>query len=279
MCISITAAIRMPQLKRKPVGRTPLGSELETAVPDLLKKLGMAVESALPHREPFVGIGSSVSHNLGLRHAGFNAASFDAFPADLNELEQLGYLRYRQREPMAMFDLTLAGWRAYQDLKRGNGKPADSVVSESKLYWDVSGFEERHPDAHDAWSRGAAMLWEADPDSLLTDIGHRCRDATVFFGGSCLSIAKAPEPWPEAKKTKDRISLALQMRVPSGSRRLLLDALFAYWSELLKFSLRQDHGAERGSEHLGFEDARLLVTHALLVMTEIDRACFGPGAS
>lgn len=220
-----------------------------------------------------------MSHDLSLRHPGFGGASADAYPGDLSELEVLGYIRFQQRTPMAMFDLTSKGWRAYQDVKQGSGTTADSVVSESKLYWEVSGFQDRHPDAHNAWSRGAAMLWDAEPDSLLTDIGHRCREATVFFGESCLRLAKAPKPWPAANKTKDRISTTIDLRVGSESRRQLLDRMFAYWCELLEFSLRQDHGAERGLEHLSLEDARILVTHALLVMTEIDRACFSPNAS
>lgn len=248
----------------------------ETSSANLLKRLGVAFEATLPVREPFRATASSVSYDLSLRHPGLEGAQKAAYPADLQELESHGYIRYQHREPMAMFDLTTRGWRAYQELKRGEGTLAESVVSEAKLYLDVSGFRERHQQAHEAWSHAAARLWEADPDSTLTEIGHSCREATVYFGESCLTLANVPKPWPEAGKTKDRIERTLKLRVPSPSRRRLLTKMFAYWCELVEFSHRQDHGAERSTKHLSLDDARVLVSHALLAMTEIDRASFGP---
>ncbi len=147
------------------------------------------------------------------------------------------------------------------------------VESEIHRFLESADFAGRFPDAFRRWKDAEQELWSADEPPEFTDIGHRCREAMQYFA-SVLAQAELPDgDLPsEPAKTVDRIRAVLAERRFGDAHRAFLDALLGYWGVVNDLVMRQEHGGQKESEPLSWEDARRVVFHTAIVMFEIARS-------
>lgn len=171
------------------------------------------------------------------------------------------------------FDITPAGFRYYDYLKRSIGQPVQRVEETVKAYLESDRFQSRYAKAYIKWAQAEEMLWSSDTEKQLTTIGHLCREAMQHFATVLVERFQPAEVTDDISKTVKRISAVMEQHSAQASETTttLLKALLGYWAELNNSVQRQEHGAQKEGEPLKWEDARRVVFHTAVVMFEIDR--------
>ena len=138
----------------------------------------------------------------------------------------------------------------------------------------TEGFPQRYPTAYQKWTEAETALWKSDSEQYLTIIGHLCREAMQHFITGLVTRYRPPDVNPDPDKTRDRLGAVLTVAKPALSDSVsgFLDELWNYWYAVERLYQRQEHGAQKGNEPLGWDDARRVVFHTLMTMVEIDNA-------
>lgn len=226
------------------------------------------------HREKFIAMQIFGQSLAWVIHPGLPRDFEGAYMGDLEILaqERLINLSYGQGG-RASFDVTPLGFRYYKWLKQRAGETIQQVEQEIIGYLDSESFRKRYPNAFAKWREAASLLWEADTEQKLTVIGHLCREALQEFTTHLVGEFQPPDVDSEKSHTIARLKAVLERLIHLGStEKPFLDALISYWRTVNDLAQRQEHGAQREKEGLGWEDARRVVFHTALVMYEVARA-------
>ena len=171
------------------------------------------------------------------------------------------------------FDVTPEGFEHWEQIKAAQGSAVERVEEEVRSYLDAAAFRSRFGEAFDKWAQAEAHLWAADSAAQFTTIGHECREAIQMFGAAFANAAGAEaNDNPALNVDNLRRGLdAMRGRV-SETASAMLDALLAYWGTVTDLVQRQEHGAAKEGEPVGWEDARAVVFQTANVMFECARA-------
>jgi hypothetical protein len=250
--------------------RGPEGMYLENAQEELLSWM-VEAERSLPveHRGPFFLIQADGDAFL------VHSYVVERPHVRKGDLETLAEERLLRRDfggsGTPAYEVTPLG-RRYDAERKRSASEATTVVEDQILhYLDSDLFRVSFHDAYERWREAAEALWAADDEAQFTQIGHLCREAMQAFASSVTSATHVIGVPDDPTKTVARIRAALGTeRV--GSPAAFLDALLAYWGVTNDLVQRQEHGAQKEGESLGWEDARRVVFQTAIVMFEVARA-------
>jgi hypothetical protein len=206
----------------------------------------------------------------GLGEEGLRGVEDDDIPA----FEHAGLARVLTRgKNMIRFRLTPEGEAHYEATKTRAGEPVREVEEDTRGYLDSEPFRTRYKAAYRRFREAETLLWGPDSHDQLTAVGHHVREALQELATALVERHQPPSVNPNHAATIDRLSAVVRMhRHKLGERRSdLLDALFAYWREVVNLAQRQEHGGQKEGEALVWEDARRVVLHTMVVMVEVAR--------
>lgn len=171
------------------------------------------------------------------------------------------------------FYVTPEGFRYYEEMKRA-GAPVETIEEELRAHLSSDEFSRSFPEAYAKWSQAESLLWGTDSHQQLTTVGHLCREAVYAFAEELLLKHQIPQPHPPKTNVVARLRTAIEAKSATlgATERAFLEALVPYWGTISDLAQRQEHGAERDSDELLWEDARRLVFQTLIVFYEIHRA-------
>jgi len=233
------------------------------------------VDASRSSKEPFLML-----RTMGgewLQHAGFAGGKRDIDYGDAVVLQESGLLTVTHWGNHGAFHFVVSpfGLDAYETWRSELGEAAAVVEDEVRRFSESAGFQERHPKAYECWKSAADLLWTKNAEDRVSDIGHHCREATQEFAESLLTSMKLVPEEVDKQKTKNRLAQALTHAKGIGkfgdAAMGMLNAMSDYWDALSALVMRQEHGGTKEGEALGWDDARALVFHTLVVMTEFDR--------
>jgi hypothetical protein len=208
-----------------------------------------------------------------LIHPGF-PRDIGVYEGDLEVLESYGllYRTYGSKGGL-QFDITPEGYRTYEQLKKGEGLPAERIGIETRAYLEGSEFRSRYSVAYDKWAEAEGMLWSAEAKDQLTLIGHLIREAMQAFASSLVEMYRPPDVTADKSRDINRLRGVVAHVGPklSESVRLWLDSLANAWASASALAQRQEHGGQKEGRTLVWEDARRAVFAAAFAMFEIDR--------
>lgn len=245
--------------------------------PDLLPLLADLVEAyrSVPRseRRPILAFQTVSSYNLMLSHPGIAKDHPGAYPADLRELQGEGMITVNLESNGARFiDVTQKGLDAYVSYRTRPGRPGPQVEKAVSQYVDSDQFRRRHTNALLKWERAADLLWKSDSSTDYSAIGHYCREAAQEFATSLLILYPVADAPIEIEKSKARVAAVLRTHA-TGSERIAAQAstLLAHWSSVIDLMQRQEHGSQKATDPLTWEDGRRVAFATLFSMTELDR--------
>lgn len=191
---------------------------------------------------------------------------------DLLVLERYNLIHVTSRSQKQSFSFVVdpQGFEYWQQVQFRHAGPSDRSEEHVRRFLDAGFFRERFPVAFDKWAQAEALLWSEETPRQLTTIGHLCREAMQAFAGELASTLHV-EVTVDPAKTVAR----LRACVAAGKEQLpeahhqLLDALVPYWGAVSDLVQRQEHGAQKEGEALGWEDGRLVVFQTGVVMYEL----------
>jgi hypothetical protein len=200
---------------------------------------------------------------------------------DLGELASEELIRWGPSawgDDRTPFTLTNKGFRVYEDIRSRDSDPSAAIEQEVRQFLDGS-FRERFPSAHGRLAAAEALLWQADPSSDLTTIGHKTREAVQQFATELGARYPTADLDPDPAKTTNRLrAIVAGQRDALGNRMAtLLDALASYQEAVNGVIQRQEHGDQKEGEPLTWEDARATVFNTALLLHEYDRLLPGSG--
>lgn len=194
---------------------------------------------------------------------------------DLEVLVQNGLLakRYgsgRSRTPI--YNVTPRALKYYAWVHEQTAEPVVQVEEAIRALVDSEWFTSRFPAAHAKWAAAVKLLWSPDVERHLSQIGHACREAMQEFADELATRAGMADAIDEDKQhTVARVKAVVAAKGPAGTRSTFNAALVAYWGELSDQVMRQEHAGQKEGEPIGWEDARRVVFHTIVVMYEISR--------
>lgn len=233
------------------------------------------VEASRRSREQFYML--RCSGGEWLQHPGFVGGRRDFEYGDAVILQDLGWLTTTHYGNHGEFHFVVSpfGLDAYEEMHAAEGSASEAVENDTRRWLDAEGFQRRHPSAHAAWLCASDLLWAKNAEDRVSDIGHHCREAIQDFAESLLANMKLAPDESDKAKTKNRLAQALTHANGIGkfgdATMGMLNAMSDYWDALSALVMRQEHGGTKEGEALGWDDARALVFHTLVVMTEFDR--------
>jgi hypothetical protein len=123
-------------------------------------------------------------------------------------------------------------------------------------------------------SEAAELLWKSDSQQQLTTIGHLCREAMQAFATGLVDQHQPSGVDTDRAHDVARIRSVLQQHAAKlgTTAAPFLDALLAYWGTVSDLVQRQEHGAQKESRSLIWEDGRRVVFQTAIVVFEVDRA-------
>lgn len=248
---------------------------LQTELEEVLIQLVEAHRRVLrADRAGFMALGIIGSGGWLVYHPGLPEGT-QIPPGEIRHLARVGLIDLRQtRSNEYDFDITAAGFQAFDSLQQRTADAADRVTDSVKRYIEGAAFQARHPTAYSKWLEAESLLWGPDSEARQTAIGHHCREAIQFFAASLLQQHRVSEFDPDPAKVVSRLNSVLDtLRPRLGSTELpFLKALLTYWGTVIDLIQRQEHGAQREGGSLNWHDGRRIVFQTLLVMYEIDQA-------
>jgi len=242
---------------------------------DQVELLFDVVDASRESKEQFLMIRSTGGE--WLQHPGFPQGRREFDYGDAVVLQESGFLTVTHWGDHGAFHFVPSpyGLQAYEDLHEQMGEPAEAVEDDQFRYLDSSGFKKMHPEAFERWNEAATLLRAKDATDKVTDIGHHCREAIQEFAESLLKRMRLEPEEQDKQKTKNRIAQALTHAKDKEkfgkSTKDILDAMFTYWDTTSDLIVKQEHGATKEGEELGWEDARAVVFQTMIVMYEFDR--------
>lgn len=225
-------------------------------------------------RQPFL-FSTTFGRNPLLTHKGLGKDGLPAYEGDLAALVEAGYLRVRRgSQGVLRYDVTNRGSIYYDYLQTQRSAALETVEDEVVRFMDSGELASRFPEAHAQWTKAARLLWGPESNDAATQIGHLCREAMQHFADTLAQHMRITVESPPTH-TVDRIRAAVRARPPSASSAIAAfsDALLAYWGTVSNLVQRQEHGALKEGEELGWEDSRRVVFQTGVVMFEIQRLC------
>ncbi len=269
--------LRAPRLEVKLPERHPAEEEarrlgldrilLESDQRDLLLILGQAAMSvAKDKRRKFVfdPTDSTVGQHPGL------SGDLHVYEGDLEALERRGLITMAQRANSSQIDVTPEGLAYCRYLLSRSGDALERLEDQPRRRSSMTNLPLRHPKSFAKWSEAEGLLWTEEWTKSLTTVGHLCREAMQLFAAELLDESQIDETPPNPEKTVMRIRKVLASR--GHKHKSFLEALLEYWGVAQDLVQRQEHGALKEGETLGWEDAHRVVFHTAVVMMEIDRA-------
>lgn len=218
---------------------------------------------------------SKTNSGSRLQHMGSDRTWHEVPDHDLAALRRSGLLDMRRgggRYPPLIHTVSPFGLRYYDWVRSQDAEPVGQVEEAVRELVDSDWFVGRYPASHAAWSSAVAMLWSPDVDRNLSQIGHSCREAMQDFAEELATRACMLDDVDSDKQhTVSRVRDVLAEKGPPGSRAAFNGALVAYWGELSDQVMRQEHAGQKEGEPIGWEDARRVVLHTLVVMYEVAR--------
>lgn len=171
------------------------------------------------------------------------------------------------------FDVRPLGFKYYEYLKNQVGTPVKQVEGEINSYIGTQAFKDKYTVAYEKWRDAQERLWSSESERELTTIGHLCREAMLEFADTLLKLHGLTNVASDKAHIVKRIRMVLNHRSAQlgKSHKEFLAALLQYWGTVSDLVQRQEHGAQRESEPLKWEDARRVTFQTVIVMYEIDR--------
>lgn len=211
-----------------------------------------------------------------VRHAGLGEKNLHVYLPDLTALrnEEL-FTVTRQKEGGGYnFDIAPRGIAAYEELHTQLGSATDAVEQTMRRYLDSDEFRRRYPNSDARWTKASEVLWSANPEGHLSEVGHYCREAMQEFAEELLAEHQLAPQDVEKQHTVARIKqlLSVKKAVLGETVSAWLDAMLAYWGTVADLSQRQEHAAQKDGEELKWDDARRLVFQSISLMYEMSDA-------
>ena len=242
---------------------------------DLLIRL-VEAERSVPRdrRDAFRVLPSGMNNSWITIHPGLPGGA-ELIPTDVRQLSREGMIDLRQGKRGYTFDITSAGYEAYETLKLRLVEAADRVQESIRRYIDGPDFQARFPGAYAKWMQAEALLWNTENSARsATEIGHHCREALQEFLTVLLRIHRVEEYDDNVEHTTSRFkSIVAKVQSDLGdSEQKLLDVLVTYLVVVYKWANRQEHGNKEERAELTWHDGRRVVFQTLMVMYEIDQS-------
>ncbi len=256
--------------RRAPTTIACEGIMLEAEQKELLAILVESTRNvAREKRRPFWVVGCQQGHFLN--HPGLVRNDAEVYMGDIETLRDAGLIRCPHS---SSFDVTPLGFEYYRWMKQCVGQPSQTIEAEIRSYLETERFQARCPVAYEKWADAATRLWAVDSEHQLTVIGHLCREAMQEFATAQVEQCHPSEVDEDKAHSVARLGAVLrQVSSQLGkTEKPFLDALLACWRTVSNLVQRQEHGAQRKSEPLVWEDGRRVVFQTAVVMFEFDRA-------
>lgn len=210
-----------------------------------------------------------------LDHEGWLDQERRVFEGDIEFLARSGLIAMsRLGSNLDGFYVTPAGFAYYAEAMKRRGQPIVRVQSISRDYISSDGFQRKYPSAYAKWAQAEALLWSSDSSTVFSTIGHLAREAMQEFASVLVDRFHPAGVDTDRAKTISRIRAVLNQQTATLEKfeKEFLDALLAYWGTVSDLVQRQEHGAQRETTPLVWEDARRVVFQVVTVMFELDRA-------
>jgi|ERR1700722_6652086 len=148
--------------------------------------------------------------------------------------------------------------------------PFDRFYGESRRSLGSEGFAAAYPGVYQPWAEAESLLWNDDPESHLTTIGHKVREATQAFATALVETHRPPDVDSNPINVEKRLGavIAMYMEKLPNSRRLILEGLGNLWESTNGLIQRQEHGAQKEGEKVTWDDARRTVHLSMFLMIE-----------
>lgn len=207
-----------------------------------------------------------------LLHPGLTGEE-EVYAGDVEALTDDGILGFG-RDDDSLVDVTPQGYAYSKEMKLRSGEPAREIESTIMDYLNAEPFRTRDPEAHQTWTQAGERLWSSESERELTVIGHLCREAMQAFATSLVELHRVADfdlnPQHSVARTRSVLNLH---RDRLGTTELpFLEALLSYWGTVSDLVQRQEHGSQRETTPLLWEDGRRVVFQTANVMIEIDRS-------
>lgn len=202
--------------------------------------------------------------------------------SDLMDLADAGLLRRGfGSKGTPSYEVGRQGFAYYHQVKRQQAGQVDRVQDEVRKYLDTGGIPSAYQATVARWRQADELLWSADTEGQLTNMGHTCREAMQQFAQAMVDRLRPPDDGSlphDPQRTVDRIRACMKHlgKRAGTAETAWLEALMGYWGTVSDLAQRQEHGAGKEGEELVWEDARRLVFHTALVMYELIRASERP---
>ena len=164
---------------------------------------------------------------------------------DLKDLAEAGLLRRGiGSKGTANYEVRPRGFSYYDQLKRQQAGQVERTEQDVRRYLDSTVIPDVYQAALAKWRRADGLLWSADTEDQLTNIGHVCRETMQEFAQALVGKVRLPdaESIPrDPQKTVDRVRRCIKHL---GKRA---GATEVAWLEAL-LGLLADPGGFGGSE-------------------------------
>lgn len=196
---------------------------------------------------------------------------------DLRALIQAGLVEESIRDMLigsSDLHITSEGYAHHAAMRQREGEPAERIEGELRHLLDAERFRSAYPAAYRLWAEAEALLWDDASERNLSIIGLKLREATQEFAAALVARYGPADADPSPQATKHRIRAVIdQHKSLLGERRsALLAQLVDYWSRAVDLVQRQAHSGEPGTERATWQDARSVVLHTAVLMSEIASA-------
>ncbi len=209
-----------------------------------------------------------------LIHPGIKNSKKEIYYGDIQEFERQGLVAIEFSSANSpLFDVTAFGFRYYEYLKKKKGEAVGRVEVTIKDYLDSSVFKSKYPEAFAKWSSAENLLWQTDTQQQLTTIGHLCREAVQEFTDALIARYQLSDVHRDKTQTVARLRAIFDLEsIKLGeTEKKFFKALLAYFGTVYDLIQRQEHGANKEGEQLGWEDARRVVFQTMVIIFEIDK--------
>ena len=144
----------------------------------------------------------------------------------------------------------------YTQLKQEVNEPLERVESTIRRYLDSTYFRNSYPQAYRKWIEAESLLWQVEPQVVLTTIGLNCREAMQEFADVLIHRYNLSNAEPDKSKTFARLKLVISANSSKFGDKpsAFLDAIMVYWGTVIDLTQRPVHGSEKDGQPLVLED-------------------------
>jgi len=202
-----------------------------------------------------------------LEHPGLPDGQLEVYIGDIQILGRTGLIALsHDSDGGYSFDVTPLGFQYYEYLKRLDGQPIRQMETEVREYIEAERFQQKYPQAYQKWKNAEQLLWSSDTDQQFTTIGHLCREAMQEFISALIQIYQPHSIDNDKTHTVSRLKSILNAQSQLGTTETpFLKAIITYWGTLSDLVQRQEHGGQRESQPLIWDDGRRIVFQTIAV--------------